>query len=275
MAPPGSCPESRKPTTSGISMETGWPSIAASASMPPTPQPTTPSPLIIGVCESVPRSVSGYAWKTPRAFLRKTTWARYSRFTWWQMPVPGGTTRRFRKAFCPQRRKAYRSPLRSYSLATLAAKDSRVPKWSTWTEWSMTRSAGMRGLIPFGSPPIRSAASRMAARSTSAGTPVKSCSSTRAGRKAISRSDVFRGDHRARALMSSARTVAPSSHRSRFSSRILIEKGSRETDPLTRFSSASRRKISQGTEPIVLRALAPKLSGCFPSMAGAPDKSAV
>ena len=29
--------------------------------MPPTPQPSTPSPLTIGVCESVPTSVSGYA----------------------------------------------------------------------------------------------------------------------------------------------------------------------------------------------------------------------
>ena len=37
----------------------GCPSIAASASMPPTPQPSTPSPLTIGVCESVPTSVSG------------------------------------------------------------------------------------------------------------------------------------------------------------------------------------------------------------------------
>ena len=36
----------------------------------------------------------------------KTTLARYSRFTWWQMPVSGGTTRKFRKAFWPQRRKA-------------------------------------------------------------------------------------------------------------------------------------------------------------------------
>ena len=43
----------------GISIEIGWPSIAASASMPPTPQPTTPRPLTIVVCESVPTSVSG------------------------------------------------------------------------------------------------------------------------------------------------------------------------------------------------------------------------
>jgi hypothetical protein len=41
------------------SMETGWPSMAASASMPPTPQPSTPRPLIMVVCESVPTSVSG------------------------------------------------------------------------------------------------------------------------------------------------------------------------------------------------------------------------
>ena len=50
---------SLKPTTGGSSMETGWPSMQASASMPPTPQPSTPRPLIIVVCESVPTTVSG------------------------------------------------------------------------------------------------------------------------------------------------------------------------------------------------------------------------
>ena len=59
VAPSGSAPEIRTPTTSGISMDTGWPSIAASASMPPTPQPSTPIPFTIGVCESVPTRVSG------------------------------------------------------------------------------------------------------------------------------------------------------------------------------------------------------------------------
>ena len=48
-----------KPTTSGMSIVTGWPSIAASASMPPTPHASTPSPLTIVVCESVPTAVSG------------------------------------------------------------------------------------------------------------------------------------------------------------------------------------------------------------------------
>ncbi len=42
--------------------------------MPPTPQPTTPSPLIIVVCESVPTSVSGS--RTPSRSA--TTSARYS-----------------------------------------------------------------------------------------------------------------------------------------------------------------------------------------------------
>ena len=54
VAPSGSSPSSWKPTTCGSSIEIGWPSIAASASMPPTPQPSTPRPLIIVVWESVP-----------------------------------------------------------------------------------------------------------------------------------------------------------------------------------------------------------------------------
>jgi hypothetical protein len=52
-------PVSFMPTTSGITMETGWPSMAASASMPPTPQPSTASPLIMVVWLSVPTRVSG------------------------------------------------------------------------------------------------------------------------------------------------------------------------------------------------------------------------
>ncbi len=59
VAPAGISPVSLKPTTLGMSIDTGWPSMAASASIPPTPQPSTPSPLTIVVCESVPTSVSG------------------------------------------------------------------------------------------------------------------------------------------------------------------------------------------------------------------------
>ncbi len=90
-------------------MEIGWPSIAASASMPPTPQPSTERPLTMVVWLSVPTSVSGNAIShdlpLPSLSLRvHTVCARYSRFTWWQMPVPGGTTRKFANACWPQRR---------------------------------------------------------------------------------------------------------------------------------------------------------------------------
>ena len=37
--------------------------------MPPTPQPTTPRPFTIVVCESVPTSVSGYASAWPSDLL--------------------------------------------------------------------------------------------------------------------------------------------------------------------------------------------------------------
>ena len=43
----------------GISIDTGWPSMAASASMPPTPQPRTDRPLTMVVWLSVPTTVSG------------------------------------------------------------------------------------------------------------------------------------------------------------------------------------------------------------------------
>ena len=72
--------------------------------MPPTPQPMTPRPLIIVVWESVPTQVSGNTRRAPFSVSLNTTCARYSRFTWWQMPVSGGTTRKFWKLPCPQRR---------------------------------------------------------------------------------------------------------------------------------------------------------------------------
>ena len=75
-----------------------------------------------------------------------------------------------------------------------------MPASSTWTEWSMTSSTGWSGLIFFGSPPIRFIASRIAARSTTAGTPVKSWSRTRLGRKAISRDGIALGSQRGQAL---------------------------------------------------------------------------
>ncbi len=61
-------------------------------------------------------------------------------------------------------------------------------------------------------------ASRMAARSTTAGTPVRSCRITRAGVNWISVSGCASGSQLARALMWSAVMLRPSSLRSRFSS---------------------------------------------------------
>ncbi len=106
VAPSRRRPVSRKPTTFGTSIEIGWPSMAASASIPPTPHPTTPSPFTIVVCESVPTSVSGYATVCPSSTAVQTTRARYSRFTWCTMPVSGGTTRKLSKASWPHRRNA-------------------------------------------------------------------------------------------------------------------------------------------------------------------------
>ena len=60
------------------------------------------------------------------------------------------------------------------------------PTTSAITEWSMTSSTGTSGLTLAGSPPRASRASRMAARSTTPGTPVKSCMRTRSGVRAIS-----------------------------------------------------------------------------------------
>ena len=74
--------------------------MAASASMPPTPQATMPRPLIMVVCESVPTRVSGNA----QPSCSMTPLARYSRFTWWTMPMPGGTILRPSNACIPHLR---------------------------------------------------------------------------------------------------------------------------------------------------------------------------
>ena len=121
----------------------------------------------------------------------------------------------------------------------------------------MTSSAGTSGLILLGSPPISFMASRIAARSTIAGTPVKSCMTTRAGVNAISLDGSSLASQVASASTSAARMDSPSSLRSRFSSRILSENGSRAMSNLD--WSASSRKISYEASPTVSVALASKL----------------
>ena len=56
--------------------------------------------------DPVPTRVSGKASCRLPSGAVQTTWARYSRLTWWQIPVPGGTTRKSSKAAAPQRRNA-------------------------------------------------------------------------------------------------------------------------------------------------------------------------
>lgn len=104
------------------------------------------------------------------------------------MPLPGGTMRKLSNAFSPHLRKANRSLFRWNSRASFYSFASAERAASTWMEWSITRSAYTSGLIFAGSPPRVFIVVRIAARSTTAGTPVKSYSRTRAGLNGISTS---------------------------------------------------------------------------------------
>ena len=133
------------------------------------------------------------------------------------------------------------------------------------TEWSTTSSTGTSGLIDDARPPSVTIASRIPARSTMAGTPVRSCMSTRSGVKASSWSPAWPwapavSAHLARASICAAVTFAPSSWRSRFSSSTLIEYGSRST-PNDASAGASSAKIVRSREPMRRVVRAPKVSG--------------
>ncbi|MNY26163.1 hypothetical protein D3C86_1599960 [compost metagenome] len=124
-------------------------------------------------------------------------------------------------------------------MSTFCSKALLLANLSTITEWSITRSTGDSGLIRCGLPPALAIAARMAARSTTAGTPVKSCISTRAGRYWISRSERRSLSHAASALRSAPVTVFSSSQRSRFSSRTFNDIGNLSRSP--RLLAASGR----------------------------------
>jgi hypothetical protein len=94
---------------------------------------------------------------------------------------------------------------------------------------------GIRGLIFFGSPPTSSIALRIAARSTTAGTPVKSCITTRAGKYANS-SPTDSGQEESRSRSSSETNFPPQFLRSDSRS-TRTENGSEKTSPLTCSSS--------------------------------------
>ena len=97
------------------------------------------------------------------------------------------------------------------------------------TEWSTTRSTGTSGSMLLGLLPIWSATERMAAMSASSGTPVKSCSTTRATTKGISSSRLALACQLASCLTCSSVTFLPSQLRSTDSSTMRMETGSRCT----------------------------------------------
>lgn len=72
------------------------------------------------------------------------------------------------------------------SISSFYSAASRDLETSAYTEWSMTKSTGTKGFIFFGSPPNLADASLIAAKSTTAGTPVKSYNITLAGLNGIS-----------------------------------------------------------------------------------------
>ncbi|CFN64362.1 Uncharacterised protein [Bordetella pertussis] len=97
------------------------------------------------------------------------------------------------------------------------------------TEWSTTRSTGTSGSMRLGSLPILAATERMAAISASSGTPVKSCSTTRATTKGISSSRLALACQLANWRTCSCVTLAPSQLRSTDSSTMRMDTGKRCT----------------------------------------------
>ena len=114
----------------------------------------------------------------------------------------------------------------------------------------MIRSTSTSGETLDGSPPARAIAERIAARSTTAGTPVKSCIRTRDGMKARSAVAEPCG-HDASARTSSSETSRVPARRRRFSSRILTVCGSRSSS-----ATAASRYSSTGPSPVSSRARA-------------------
>ena len=162
-----------------------WPSMAASASMPPTPQPSTPRPLTIGVWESVPDQRVGIGAALavgehhPGQVLEV------------DLVADAGVGRHDGEAV--ERRLAPAQELVALAVALelqlgVAAEGvggaghvghDRVVDDQLGRHERVDAAAGRRRASTM--------ASRMAARSTTAGTPVKSCMRMRAGVKDTSR----------------------------------------------------------------------------------------
>jgi hypothetical protein len=147
--------------------------------------------------------------------------------------------------------------LRRYSNSMLRSYASGVRNRSTCTEWSITRSTGIDGSIESGSTPARWAALRIAARSTTAGTPVKSCINTRAGMKAMSPAG---SGQAASARTSSSETSRVPARRRMFSNRISTVFERFKRSPPVFEARVSSRNRSIGPSAVSNRPRAPASS---------------
>jgi hypothetical protein len=141
----GSLPVSLKPTTCGMSMETGWPSMAASASMPPTPQPSTPRPLTMVVWRVGADAGVGVG-------LTPSTDREDDAGEVLDVDLVDDAGARGHDLEVVERRLAPAQELVALAVALVLDVDVELervgrPKTSTCTEWSMTSSAGASGLI--------------------------------------------------------------------------------------------------------------------------------
>ncbi len=116
--------------------------------------------------------------------------------------------------------------------------ESAPPAKSTCTEWSTTKSTGTSGSMIFGFLPSLATALRIAAKSTSSGTPVKSCNTMRATTNGISAVRVSVGFQLASSLTFASLTFLPSQLRRTDSRTRRMETGSFEMGPTPAFSSA-------------------------------------
>ena len=125
------------------------------------------------VCESVPTSESGKA--SLAVLLHAEDYAREV-FEIYLVADAGIRRHDFEilKTLLSPAKKSVTLDIALHFEVGIESEASAAPNWSTCTEWSITSSAGSSGLIFLGSPPRLRIASRIAARSTTAGTPVKS-----------------------------------------------------------------------------------------------------
>ena len=110
----------------------------------------------------------------------------------------------------------------------------------------MTRSECTTGFIVRGSPPSLATASRMAARSTTTGTPVKSCNATRPGMYGNSVAGCWSCDQDATSSTSASDAGPSCALRSAFSNSTRIEKGNVD---IAHWPASSKTPISKYRVP--------------------------